>query len=239
MAVRLLFPTFMFHRNLLQEDYPEDVGISQEYVDLLVNEVDQMRHKDPKGRQISNAYTGWQSNDGCERSPVFRKLINRIEKTFADEVLPFHGITHESGHRMKVEVGNMWANVNDKLAWNKPHLHNGCWYSGVFYIKADGDEGDFSAVETDVKVVSDFPSCQRTPNNFNIAPTTGELVLFPSALMHMVEPNRTDKDRYSCSFNCVIKNHGDPYHGEIQDWDADEFCFDIDVKGNPVFRSSK
>ena len=87
MAVRLLFPTFMFHRNLLQEDFPEDMGISQEYVDLLVNEVDQMRHKDPKGRQISNAYTGWQSNDGCERSPVFRKLINRIEKTFADEVL--------------------------------------------------------------------------------------------------------------------------------------------------------
>jgi len=238
MAVRLLFPTFIFHRNLLQEGLPEDIGFKQEYLDLLAREIDAMRRKDPKGRQISNAYTGWQSNDGCDRHPTFTKLVNRIEKTFSDEVLPFHGITSET-HRMKVKVGNMWANVNDNMAWNKPHLHNGCWYSGVFYIKADGDEGDFSAIETDVKVVNDHPACQRTRNDYNVSPTPGELILFPSAMMHMVEPNMTNKDRYSVSFNALVQNHTDKYHGDIQDWNPDEFCFDIDEKGNPIFRSSK
>jgi len=233
MAVRLLFPTFIFHRNLLKGD------IDQEYLDLLTREVDGMRRKDPKGRQISNAYTGWQSNDGCERNPAFVKLVNIIEtKMFSDEVLPFHGITPKT-HRMKVKVGNMWANVNDPMAWNKPHLHNGCWYSGVFYIKADGDEGDFSAIETDVKVVNDYPSSQRTRNNYNFPPTPGELIVFPSAMMHMVEPNITKKDRYSVSFNVEVRNFGKEYHADIQDWNENEFCFDIDEEGNPVFISSK
>jgi len=237
MSVRLLFPTFVFHRNLIQEDIPDK--LSQEYLDLLVREIDQMRRKDPKGRQISNAYTGWQSNDGCDSHPSFTKLVNRIEQLFADEVLPFHGITEKSGHRMNVKVGNMWANVNDNGAWNKPHLHNGCWYSGVFYIKADGDEGEFVAIDTMPKVVNDHPSSERTRESYDFPPTTGQLVLFPSATMHMVAPNSTDKDRYSVSFNCIVRNFVEKYHGEIQDYDENEFCFDLDENGNPVFRSSK
>jgi uncharacterized protein (TIGR02466 family) len=236
MAVRLLFPYFIFHRNLIQEGLPEDVGFNQEYLDLLVREIDQMRRKDPKGRQISNAYSGWQSNDGCKERPAFGKLINRIERVFIDEVLPFHGITEKVGHRMKLKVGNMWANVNDKTAWNKPHLHNGCWYSGAFYIKADGDEGEYVAIDTAPKVVSDHPASPRTNESWEFPPTTGELVLFPSALMHMVAPNLTDKDRYSISFNCEIQNFTDKYHGEIEDYNRDEFCFDIDEEGNPIFR---
>jgi len=239
MAVRLLFPTYMFHRNLLDESMPEDLGLNQEYLDLLVREIDEMRRKDPKGRQISNAYTGWQSNDGCDNHPSFVKLVNRIERVFADEVLPFHGITDESGHRMKIKVGNMWANVNDYSAWNKPHLHNGCWYSGAFYIKADGDEGEFVAIDTMPKVVNDYPACQRTHESFDFLPEAGQLILFPSAMMHMVAPNQTDKDRYSISFNCLIHNYRDKYHGDIQNYDLNEFCFDLDEKGNPVFRSSK
>ena len=55
MAVRLLFPYYVFHRNLLQEELPEGRGINQDYLDLLVRTIDEMRRKDPEGRQISNA----------------------------------------------------------------------------------------------------------------------------------------------------------------------------------------
>ena len=37
-------------------------------------------------------------------------------------------------------------------SWNRPHLHNGCFYS-VIYIHADGDEGHFRAIDTDFKIV--------------------------------------------------------------------------------------
>lgn len=230
MAVRLLFPTFVFHRDLLNPELPEEAGLTEEYVGMLKEEMDAMRKRDPVGRRLSNAYTGWQSNDGCESSPIFQKLINRIERTFYDEVFPFHGLP--SGTSMR--VGNCWANINDFLAWNKPHLHNGCWYSGVFYIHAEGDEGNFCAIDTQPKVVADFPHSPRTPTSWEFQPLTGQLVLFPSGMMHMVEPNDTKKDRYSVSFNIEMKYGPKGNVGDIWDYDPNEFVFDLDERGNPA-----
>lgn len=228
MSVRLLFPSFVFHRNLLSEDLPEDRKLDQGYLDQLVREINQMRYKDPEGRRLSNAYTGWQSHDGCESHPAFQKIMRQIENTFYDEVWPFHGLEK---HITQLRIGNSWANINDSYAWNRPHLHPGCWYSGVFYIRADGDEGYLTFIDKDVKFASDYPACPRNRESFEIEPHNGQLYLFPSGLMHMVEPNLTDKDRYSISFNIDIINR---QHGEIKDYNNDEFVFTLDENGNPL-----
>ena len=106
MAVRLLFPTYVFERDLLDPNLSEYQGCTQEYFDMLKDEMDTMRVRDPEGRRISNAYTGWQSNDGVERHPTFTKVLNRIERLFIDEVLPFHGY-HEG--KVSMKIGNSWA----------------------------------------------------------------------------------------------------------------------------------
>ena len=231
MAVRLLFPTYVFHRNFTQENLPEHIGFSKEYCNMLRDEMDAMRRRDPIGRQLSNQYTGWQSNDGCEKNPTFQKCMNRIQQFFNDEVLPFHGL---NGTQVKMDINNSWANINDKGAWNAPHLHNGCWYSGVFYIHSDGDEGRISMIDSMPKVVSDFPHSVRTPTSMPFEPITGECILFPSGLMHMVEPNPTNKERYSISFNCTIDYMGNRVEGHIENYDSNEFLFDLDEKGNPT-----
>ena len=232
MAVRLLFPTLLFHRNLLQEGLCESRGVEQQYLDQLVGEMDAMRRKDPVGRQFSNQYTGWQSHDGCERHPAFTKLINRILALFNDEVLPFHGLDPKTA---VVGISNSWANINDHLAWNMPHLHNGCWYSGVFYIQADGDEGQLQMIETDTKVVADFPYSPRTPTSKGFEPKSGELILFPSGAMHMVEPNPTHKERYSISFNITMDyKNNTANHGHVENYNPDEFVFDLTTKGDPI-----
>jgi uncharacterized protein (TIGR02466 family) len=230
MAVRLMFPTYIFHRNMLNAG--ETRGFSKDYLVLLQTEIDSMRRNDPKGRQISNQYTGWQSNDGCESSPIFQKLMNEIVHTFNDEVLPFNGLNPNTA---KVSIGNSWANINDKGAWNMPHSHAGCWYSGVFYIKADGDEGDLVMIDGSEKVLSEFPPSQRTNNNWRFTPTSGELVLFPSGAVHMVEPNQTDKERYSISFNINMNYTEDNANfGDINNYNPNEFVFDLDQNGNPI-----
>lgn len=38
-----------------------------------------------------------------------------------------------------------------------------------------------------------------------LIPKTHELLLFPSELNHLVEPNLSDKPRYSIAFNCFVK----------------------------------
>ena len=71
MTIRLAFPTFIFERNLLdQEKYGKD-AVSKEYIMTLKKEMDAWRKRDPKGRQISNRYTGWQSQYGVEQHPAF------------------------------------------------------------------------------------------------------------------------------------------------------------------------
>ena len=52
MSVRLLFPTFMFEYNIVEEGL-----VSEEYLMSLKNDMDAMRKKDPVGRRVSNQYT--------------------------------------------------------------------------------------------------------------------------------------------------------------------------------------
>ena len=73
MSVRLLFPTPLFEFNILDEGL-----VTEEYLLSLKADMDAQRRKDPVGRQISNAYTGWQSNDGVEKIPVWGKLMRII-----------------------------------------------------------------------------------------------------------------------------------------------------------------
>lgn len=234
MAVRLLFPYFTFERDLLDPSLDKRRGVTPEYLDLCVKAMDGMRKKDPAGRQVSNAYTGWQSRDGCESNPTLSQLMRKIEQLFKDEVLPFFGADQT---KVSIHIGNSWANINDFSAWNKPHLHNGCWYSGVFYVKADGDEGRISMIDKDTKVVADFPHSPRSTMSMDFEPVTGHLILFPSGLMHMVEPNMTDKDRYSISFNMEVRYHGDnAQQFDPVDFHPDEFVFELDEMGRPIMK---
>ena len=229
MTVRLAFPTPIFERDLLDKEKYGNDAVTIEYIDSLRNEMDVWRQRDPKGRQISNRYTGWQSEDGIEQHPSFAKIIRCIEAALREEVQTFFGVNPNAA---QIKIDNTWANINDKLAWNKPHLHNGCWYSGVFYIKADGDEGHIEMIDTNPKVVSDFPNSPRTPTSKGYEPKSGKLILFPSGLMHMVEPNPTDKERYSISFNIEMKYTSSEGHsGNIDNYNPDEFVYNISSDG--------
>jgi len=229
--IRYLFPTVIFQRNMTcPTQMGDDLVLDDEYMKMLKDEMDAMRRRDGVGRQVSNAYTGWQSNDGVDSNPTFQKLMNRISTVFYQEVWNYYGIDPT---KTAFQMGNCWANINDKTAWNRPHLHNGCWYSGVFYIHADGDEGDFVAINTDPKVVSDMPNSNRHQESWDFKPRTGELILFPSGMMHMVAPNLTDKDRYSISFNSAfqIKDYDAYRNNFATGWHPDENTFGLDENG--------
>ena len=223
--IKILFPAYVLTKEYLGKDKCSE--ITPEYMVALKEEIDAMRKRNPTGRNVSNR-NGWQSVDGIERNPVFIRAMRQIRREFRDELIPFLGIKKDSA---KIELHNSWANINYPGAWNAPHLHNGCFYSGVFFIHADGDEGDFRAIDTDHKIVSNFPaSQQRIWESWPVAPKTGDLYLFPSGLMHMVEPNLTDKDRYSISFNWDVS--GGVERVNIKN---PELEFEIDENGDLIY----
>ncbi len=217
--IKLLFPTFVLTKQYLSKDKCSE--ITPEYMVALKEEIDAMRKRDPKGRNISNR-NGWQSVDGIDQNPIFIRALRQIKREFRDELVPFLGIEKDSAN---IELHNSWANINYPGAWNAPHLHNGCFYSGVFFIQAEGDEGDLRMVDTDHKIVSNFPASQsRIWESWGVQPKTGDLYLFPSGLMHMVEPNLTQKDRYSISFNWDVSGGRERQNIKNHDleWEVDE-----------------
>ena len=234
MSVKLLFPTPLFFRDLLNPELHPRQSVDSDYMLELKETMDDMRKKDPVGRKVSNQYTGWQSNDGIDSHPTFVKLFNRINRLFEEEVIPYYG----GGRNFIQRMGNSWGNINDTHAWNAPHLHNGCWYSGVFYIHADGDEGDIQFIDSNPKYVNDMPFYNdRSRTDFRVRPKTGMLILFPSGAMHMVEPNFTDKRRYSISFNVDWHAINKMKIGEQTPSivPANEYEFNIDpLTGNPI-----
>jgi len=237
MSVRLMYPIYLFHKSYLHNERDMNSQMTEEYFGLLKDEMDAIRQRD-RGRFLSNQEpTSWQSNDGLETNPIFIGAIRQIQREVRDEVMPFLG-AKDGG--FDIEFHNSWANINGFGAWNSPHLHNGCFYSGVMYIKADGDEGDLQFIDKDPKVVSDMPAVPRLHDNVRIKPRTGDLYMFPSGTMHMVAPNLTDKDRYSISFNLQVRmknytlgrNEDKMCRGDIKNLDN---IWDIDDNGDYIY----
>ena len=162
-----------------------------------------MRKNDPVGRNRSNNGSGWQSNDGVNERPIFQSLLNGVETVFNNEVFPFY--MGEKINEFKLHHGNYWVNINYQHSYNNVHTHPGCWYSGVFYLKFQMKLEVlvyYNLLSGQSKHMSDFTHCsRRDADNFVVDPVEGDLFLFPSAMLHYVEPNEVDFDRISIAFN--------------------------------------
>jgi uncharacterized protein (TIGR02466 family) len=160
------------------------------------------------GRVKSNGF-GWQSYDINEDNPQIKNLQNEIFQRVGYLHKEF-GFKTPAYHR----ISNMWVSINNTASFNRPHVHAEALFSGVYYAQTEEDSGDliflhpatshqYHIDERAIEKFTDFNS-----SVFVIKPQAGKLVLFPSWLVHYVEPNRNNKDRISISFNTYIDlNH--------------------------------
>lgn len=103
-----------------------------------------------------------------------------------------------------------WMNANPKGAFNAPHTHPGAHWSGVYYVSQpeveDGNSGmiEFLDPRTDLphwRILKAAPFRLKK----KLRPQPGEMILFPSYLVHWVYPNETEGERVSIAFNATYK----------------------------------
>ena len=225
-----MFSWHVFRANLL------DLGlVSHEQLNAMKKECYTMRKEDPIWRRRSNNGAGWQSVDGVNDRPIFQSLLNGVEDIFNKEVFPFHcGEFHED---FNLRHGNYWVNINYQHGYNNVHTHPGCWYSGVAYISVPEEtrgSGVLQFLSGQGKHFSNFiHATARTRDNFTIEPQEGDVLLFPSAMQHYVEPLETDYDRISIAFNNSFQwkdnhdeenNHPDMTAMKVNDIPVFEVC---------------
>jgi len=103
-----------------------------------------------------------------------------------------------------------WMNANPKGGFNAPHTHPGAHWSGVYYVAqpavAPGNSGMIEFVDPR----SDLPNWRilKAPPfrmKKKLRPQPGDLILFPSYLVHWVYPNEAEEERVSIAFNATFK----------------------------------
>lgn len=108
---------------------------------------------------------------------------------------------------------NSWIVKHHPNDWAQPHHHINSLLSGVYYLKTEKNSGDINFIKN-YKEQNVFP-LTITPNyseynysnskHYNFKPKVGDLIIFPSTLMHEVTINKSNNIRYSLAFNVFCK----------------------------------
>lgn len=108
---------------------------------------------------------------------------------------------------------NSWILKHQQNDWAQAHFHGGSLISGVYYLDVFENSGEICFVKTSShnnlfqSVINlDFVEANyinTDQQDFNVK--AGDLLLFPSQIMHKVRPNLSNVDRYSLAFNFFVK----------------------------------
>lgn len=180
-----------------------DVNRFSEIQDELIDYIYRMRDEDPVGNKKSNSGGGWQSS--CfsihNKDDILKKfLINCLSE--------FPHIKKS----VKLIV-SAWININPPDAFNLKHDHPTSDLSGVLWIKSQKDCGNivfespcsFATYKEVDSYIDDFKDSNRYTHNYHFNPIEGRILVFPSHLKHKVNPNKSQEDRISVSFNIRLQ----------------------------------
>lgn len=145
--------------------------------------------------------------------PKLRKLKAKLK-----EVCDFF-VHQEMGVKENVnfEIQNSWINRHQQGEHNTLHWHSNAMLSAVYYIQNEPKAGQilfkrshlhYNLFHDTVRVdFKDEVQNQYNLDLFAVEPISGDLVIFPSHVEHMVTHNETNTERYSLAFNLFARGH--------------------------------
>ena len=143
---------------------------------------------------------GWHSKTDMHTKQEYKPLIDELFR-MAYEVFNEEFLDGEP------KLGNMWANINPPGGYNKPHIHPNSLFSGVYYVKTPPNSGRLICNDPRPGIQTCMPNRKkRQPpkhlwREVNLQPQENRAIMFNSWLWHTVEPNKSNEDRISVSFN--------------------------------------
>jgi uncharacterized protein (TIGR02466 family) len=104
-------------------------------------------------------------------------------------------------------ITQSWLNYTETNQYHHKHVHPNSLVSGVFYINCHEDLDKIKFFNEGYKTIKPETKDWNLYNSetwwFTVK--TGDIILFPSSLTHMVETKEGDNTRISLAFNVFIK----------------------------------
>jgi uncharacterized protein (TIGR02466 family) len=185
-SVQSLFPTPIYFSKLQRKFNAEE--------EKLINQLSKKVSKNRSNFSSTNTYV----LEIKKLKKIKKELILRIQDYF-ENVLCYINV--------KPFITQSWLNYTKKNEYHHSHNHPNSIVSGIIYINANKKKDSITFLNEKFKQIS--PQIK----NFNIWNSstwtfpieTGDIILFPSDLVHMVKTKKESNVRISLSFNIFIK----------------------------------
>jgi uncharacterized protein (TIGR02466 family) len=171
--------------------------------------LDEIAVRQKKDKDIANRNRrGWQSaHDFFDRKePAQAELADVVRKLLVDAL---KAVSREiKADKVNFSM-NGWVNVNPPGGYIGPHAHPNGLISGSYYVSVPNEQGPGGSIEFvcphAVSYMGGFIKAPMLVDKLRVHPKPGEVLLFPSQLLHWVLPNDSDEDRVTVAFNLGAK----------------------------------
>ena len=186
-----------------------DSKLSDEFLETLKKDIYLLRDNDTGFRLSNNK--GWHSTSDLflKKEESFRGVCTTCASSIASIMKSYdENFNHEA---IDARFAG-WINVNPKGGSNLIHSHPNSHWSGVLYIQQPSDvTGNSGMIEFINPNQEGRDLAGLLPKNgfdpiMRIRPKAGQMVIFPSYLLHSVYPNDSDQDRITIAFNSLLLN---------------------------------
>ena len=175
-------------------------GIKQDLRDWIY----ELRQRQIDGVAVSNR-GGWQSHGIHDDASFVRYrdfIVEQVTRELRGSV--------STGRR--IVVAKMWVNVNPCGSGNLKHQHPLCDLAGVLWVQGEGVQYGALKIENPcayaranlIAGVQKVATDCGFRETYQLAPTEGTMIVFPSDLFHWVETNDSQSDRISVAFNLKL-----------------------------------
>jgi len=129
-----------------------------------------------------------------------KKELDLKVKDYFDKVI-------SPANKITPYITQSWLNYTEKNQYHHKHQHPNSLVSGVFYINCHKEHDKIKFFNESYKTlkleIKDWNLWNSESWWFSVK--TGDIILFPSSLTHMVETKEGDNTRISLAFNVFIK----------------------------------
>jgi uncharacterized protein (TIGR02466 family) len=136
-----------------------------------------------------------------------QKPFANIKKELDLKVQDYFDKVISPSNNIKPYITQSWLNYTETNQYHHKHAHPNSLVSGVFYINCHKEHDKIKFFNDNYKTikleVKDWNIWNSESWWFSVK--TGDLILFPSSLTHMVETKQGNNTRISLAFNTFIK----------------------------------
>lgn len=148
-------------------------------------------------------YKNMSNTTSNDRYVLNHKTMSALHEFVQSCVLEYFKAIYAPKNDVTLRVTQSWLNYSKPGEWHHKHAHPNSFISGVLYIKA-AKERDKIYFYNDEYRQLEISTQSFNPHNSRswwLPVETGKLMLFPSSLIHSVEPVQGDDARISLAFN--------------------------------------